>query len=630
MELHASAKQVQRSKGRSSVAAAAYRAGIKLVDDRTGITHDYTKKYGVEHSRIYAPDNAPEWVHDRSLLWNTVEQRERHVKACTAHELEIGFPAEFNAMQRREAGDNICRELLRRYDCAVDISYHKPSRTGDQRNFHAHILFTSRGFDENTKDGWSKNKFRDLAKDTKDAQKKPYLDAEGKKTTRGTIEVLALRKFAADELNRIAKRDRLDVHTHHESFDKRGIDREPTQHRGNTATEMERKGKTSRIENINRARQKRNAERATLHAKAAQESAKQVIIMSKNGDGKSSSGVTTMEEWDKSINDRLSDLRPNDSEYAALMEEKKWLESGAENRGGSSQANDFNRVTTDERNTPFTADDAAKRRLINKHEQQRMDLAEQQKNDPSRKTIEAEIDATQSRLKATGLKKVVRDVFKVTANDQQRLKDMKLSLRGISASHVVSRDALLDDQKKEMARFGIANDGDPIKEQKPTRGAQTNAGRGDSDSRSTRRETDKPFPEPPPPREAIKVAQEWGENSGQNAEQVNQSVQDRKIDTSKMAMPRDEKSKDFERRSGEEYDNKSFVREDKKPSLADAVKGQEAAKTDKEKVVAPAHQSGNDHKKKSLSEAIEAHEAKRGKPEPTLTPTRSRGRGLDI
>ncbi|MCP5006260.1 MAG: MobA/MobL family protein [Planctomycetes bacterium] len=258
-ELHATAKQVARSSGRSSVSAAAYRSGTCLEDERTGIVHDYTKKQGVEHSQIYIPDNAPDWAKDakdrtalRSKLWNASEAKENRSNSTTAHELEVAFPSEFNAMQRREAGDAISREIMRRYNVAVDISFHAPNKSGDERNSHSHILFTTRGFDENTKDGWAKTKFRDLSKDTMDKDGNPYLDREGNKTTRGKLEILSLREFTAQEMNRIAEREKLEVHTEHLSFEKRGIDREPSQHLGANASQIEREGKQSERGDINR------------------------------------------------------------------------------------------------------------------------------------------------------------------------------------------------------------------------------------------------------------------------------------------------------------------------------------------------------------------------------------------
>ncbi|PCJ47371.1 MAG: hypothetical protein COA74_11665 [Gammaproteobacteria bacterium] len=237
LELHVSAKIIQRSKGRSSVAAAAYRAGVRLHDERTGLTHDYTNKSGVEFSRIYLPENAPEQFRDRETLWNSVEKKENRSNSCTARELEVAFPYEFNIMQRRETGDGIVRELMRRYGCAVDICFHEPNISGDERNYHAHILFTDRGFDTSTKDGWAKNKYRDLSNDK--------ITLNGEKTTRGKQEILSLREYTAGVMNHIAKRDDLSVMVEHLSFEARGIDREPQIHLGSVANDMERKGNTT-------------------------------------------------------------------------------------------------------------------------------------------------------------------------------------------------------------------------------------------------------------------------------------------------------------------------------------------------------------------------------------------------
>ena len=64
---------VQRSHGRSVVAAAAYRAAIALADERTGLVHDYTRRSGVLATEIMAPEAAPAWMRDRARLWNGVE-----------------------------------------------------------------------------------------------------------------------------------------------------------------------------------------------------------------------------------------------------------------------------------------------------------------------------------------------------------------------------------------------------------------------------------------------------------------------------------------------------------------------------------------------------------------------------
>ncbi len=43
---HLSMKIISRSSGYSAVASAAYRSGSLMLDERTGLTHDYTRKSG--------------------------------------------------------------------------------------------------------------------------------------------------------------------------------------------------------------------------------------------------------------------------------------------------------------------------------------------------------------------------------------------------------------------------------------------------------------------------------------------------------------------------------------------------------------------------------------------------------
>ena len=78
---HCTTKTINRSSGRTAVAASAYRSGGKLKDERTGLTHDFTKKEGVAHSEIISNLGVPI---DRSDLWNMAEQAENRKDARTA------------------------------------------------------------------------------------------------------------------------------------------------------------------------------------------------------------------------------------------------------------------------------------------------------------------------------------------------------------------------------------------------------------------------------------------------------------------------------------------------------------------------------------------------------------------
>ncbi|KAB3587238.1 hypothetical protein GAY21_23530, partial [Phocaeicola vulgatus] len=98
---HFSAQVISRSQGRSVVAAAAYRAGERLEDERYGQTHDYTKK-SVSERAIAAPANAPAWAKDREQLWTAVEAAEKRKDAQLCREINVAVPRELSAAQQRE------------------------------------------------------------------------------------------------------------------------------------------------------------------------------------------------------------------------------------------------------------------------------------------------------------------------------------------------------------------------------------------------------------------------------------------------------------------------------------------------------------------------------------------------
>ena len=141
---HLSVKNVQRSAGRSATAAAAYRHAERIECQREGRVHDYTRKAGVEHSFIVAPEGAPEWAQDRAALWNAAEARETRSNSVVAREWELALPSELDGIGRRVLARTFARELVDRYGVAADVAIHAPHREGDQRNWHAHVLTTTR------------------------------------------------------------------------------------------------------------------------------------------------------------------------------------------------------------------------------------------------------------------------------------------------------------------------------------------------------------------------------------------------------------------------------------------------------------------------------------------------------
>ncbi len=223
---HLSVKAVSRSAGRSATAAAAYRAGCEIADERTGEIHDYRRKAGVESADIVLPDGAPEWATDRAKLWNAAELAEKRKDACVAREFEVALPAELSTAERRRLAFDFAKDMANREGCAVDVAIHAPGREGDNRNHHAHILRTTRKVEA---DGLG------AKLDTEKAGRKRSDDLE------------AVRAKWADLMNERLRENGIAARVDHRSLEAQGIDRVPTKHLGPVATAYERRtGEPSR------------------------------------------------------------------------------------------------------------------------------------------------------------------------------------------------------------------------------------------------------------------------------------------------------------------------------------------------------------------------------------------------
>lgn len=157
---HLRATMISRSQGRSATAASAYRVAERIEDRRTGLTFDYAARGGVDHTEILAPDHAPDWVHDRSELWNRVEESETRKNSQVAREVRVALPDELTHAQRLELVREFVRSQFVDRGMVADIALHAPGREGDERNHHAHILLTTRevgedGFTTKNRD-WNK------------------------------------------------------------------------------------------------------------------------------------------------------------------------------------------------------------------------------------------------------------------------------------------------------------------------------------------------------------------------------------------------------------------------------------------------------------------------------------------
>lgn len=134
-----SLQTISRSAGRSAVAAAAYRACVKLIDQTTGLIHDYTRKRGHVETLLIGAD-------DISELWNKAEAAENRKNSTVARELMLPLPDEWTNDERRECVRDIAQHLRNTYGVAVGASIHGPGR--HDRNNHVHMMFTTRTVDE--------------------------------------------------------------------------------------------------------------------------------------------------------------------------------------------------------------------------------------------------------------------------------------------------------------------------------------------------------------------------------------------------------------------------------------------------------------------------------------------------
>ena len=217
---HLSVKSVSRATGRSAPAAAAYRTATLIENERDGLVHDYTRRSGVEDAFLVVPEGAA-WAQDRSALWNAAEAAEKRKDAKVAREYELALPHELNPAQRRSLARGFAQEVVKRFGVAADIAIHAPHPEGDQRNWHAHILTTTRVATA----GGLGAKTREL---------------DVIQTSGPAVE--ALRELWAVRVNRALERAQVAERVDHRSLDRQGLgDLVPTQHLGPAASGMERR-----------------------------------------------------------------------------------------------------------------------------------------------------------------------------------------------------------------------------------------------------------------------------------------------------------------------------------------------------------------------------------------------------
>ena len=266
---HLNESNISRSDGRSAVACAAYRACEKLEDYTFKKTQDYTRKNGLEYKSIYAPEHTNEKLLDRQTLWNEVEKKEFNANgsmkanARLAKEYTCALPHELTHKERIKIVDDFCRDFVKKHNVIVDACIHAPHDHDDEtdnKNYHVHIMFTTRLVNEKGELGKKQRTFND----------------DGPKILKDT------RATFANIVNTALENAGLEERIDHRSYKDQGLDfLEPTAHEGHEVTALRRQGIDTEISLKNDVIKAKNLETAREYQQIIKGLDQEIIVPNK-------------------------------------------------------------------------------------------------------------------------------------------------------------------------------------------------------------------------------------------------------------------------------------------------------------------------------------------------------------
>ena len=258
---HFQISSIGRSAGRRATAAAAYRAGERVRDERSGRLYNHSQRRDVLHTEILLPAHlagaANAWAANRERLWNLAEHTEKRSNSRVAREYEVSLPHELTTTQQVALARALAHELTERYKVAVDLAVHLPRLGGDPRNFHAHLLTTTR---EVTPTGLGAKTGLDMQVRERRRRELPDVREEFR----------GLRERWAALTNEALREANVEARVDHRSLAAQGIDREVYPPIPIAALKMEQRGVRSEVaERIREDYRRRVAARLERAAQAA-------------------------------------------------------------------------------------------------------------------------------------------------------------------------------------------------------------------------------------------------------------------------------------------------------------------------------------------------------------------------
>ncbi len=272
---HMNCRIVGKARGKSSVAAAAYISAEKLLNERTGLTHDFSRKKDVVFADTVLCANAPEEYRNREILWNAVERIEKASDARFARQFDLAIPNEFTPKQARALFYDVA-SIFTEQGMIFDGGIH-----WEPNNHHFDFMVTTRPIKEDgswgekerkeyaflrSMDGqkiidksnpnwWEdknnpnrcgiripdtdENGVQKIDKKGRRLWKREQIDATG--WDRKEM-VERWRTACCEAINRRSAEYGYNIHLDHRSYKRQGIDKSPEIHEGFQARKMEKDG----------------------------------------------------------------------------------------------------------------------------------------------------------------------------------------------------------------------------------------------------------------------------------------------------------------------------------------------------------------------------------------------------
>lgn len=193
-----------------------------------------TREYDLLADMPEPPENTITNMGDNpEQMWDKLQKLETRQGARIQYRIIVDLPHELSPTQRQNVLKHYCRANFEALGLPYQAAIHTPPKGGDERNFHAHIIYSDRPLTEN---GFAKNKSREV-------------------NARNWLFKLRGSWAAAcnHELRDAGSNTRMTA----SSYARLGVNKQPSQHLGQKQTYLERKGIETRQGKFNSEAQKK-------------------------------------------------------------------------------------------------------------------------------------------------------------------------------------------------------------------------------------------------------------------------------------------------------------------------------------------------------------------------------------